>query len=46
MKKITVILFVLISIFSGDQVYGFQKEEKSFQEKNIMQSKSCLFLKN
>ena len=30
MKKITVILFVLISIFSGDQVYGFQKEEKKF----------------
>jgi len=23
MKKITVILFVLISIFSGDQVFGF-----------------------
>lgn len=30
MKKITVILFVLISIFSGDQVFGFQKEEKKF----------------
>ena len=30
MKKVTVILFVLISIFSGDQVYGFQKEEKKF----------------
>ena len=30
MNKITVILFVLISIFSGDQVYGFQKEEKKF----------------
>ena len=30
MKKFTVILFVLISIFSGDQVYGFQKEEKKF----------------
>tara|TARA_A100001388_G_scaffold274319_2_gene257755 strand:+ start:1124 stop:1579 length:456 start_codon:yes stop_codon:yes gene_type:complete len=30
MKKVTVILFVLVSIFSGDQVYGFQKEEKKF----------------
>ena len=30
MKKFTVILFVLISIFSGDQVYSFQKEEKKF----------------
>ena len=30
MKKFTVILFVLISIFFGDQVYGFQKEEKKF----------------
>ena len=30
MKKFTLILFVLISIFSGDQVYGFQKEEKKF----------------
>ena len=30
MKKVTVILFVLMSIFSGDQVYGFQKEEKKF----------------
>ena len=30
MNKITVILFVLISIFSVDQVYGFQKEEKKF----------------
>ena len=30
MKKYTVILFVLISIFSGDQVYGFQKEEMKF----------------
>ena len=30
MKKITVILFVLISIFSGDQVFGFQKGEKKF----------------
>ena len=46
MKKITVVLFVFISIFSTDQVYGFQKEEKKFSEKNIMQSKSYLFLKN
>ena len=30
MKKITVLLFVLVSIFSTDQVYGFQKEEKKF----------------
>ena len=30
MKKITVVLFVFISIFSTDQVYGFQKEEKQF----------------
>ena len=30
MKKVTIILFVLMSIFSGDQVYGFQKEEKKF----------------
>jgi hypothetical protein len=30
MKKITVLLFVLTSIFSTDQVYGFQKEEKKF----------------
>ena len=30
MKKITVVLFVFISIFSTDQVYGFQKEEKKF----------------
>jgi len=30
MKKITVILFVFISLFSLNQVYGFQKEEKKF----------------
>lgn len=30
MKKITVVLFVFISIFSTDQVYGFQIEEKKF----------------
>ena len=30
MKKITVLLFVFISIFSADQVYSFQKEEKKF----------------
>ena len=30
MKKITVLLFVFISIFSTDQAYGFQKEEKKF----------------
>ena len=30
MKKITVVLFVFISIFSSDQVYSFQKEEKKF----------------
>lgn len=30
MKKITVALFVFISIFSTDQAYGFQKEEKKF----------------
>ena len=30
MKKITVVLFVFISIFSTDQVYSFQKEEKKF----------------
>jgi len=30
MKKITVVLLVLISIFSADQVYGFQKEENKF----------------
>jgi len=30
MKKITVVLFVFISIFSADQVYSFQKEEKKF----------------
>lgn len=30
MKKITVVLIVLISIFTTDQVYGFQKEEKKF----------------
>ena len=30
MKKITVLLFVFISIFSTDQVYSFQKEEKKF----------------
>ena len=30
MKKITVVLFVFISIFSTDQFYGFQKEEKKF----------------
>lgn len=30
MKKITVLLFVLVSIFSTDQVYGFQKEENKF----------------
>ncbi len=30
MKKITVVLFVFISIFSTDQVYGFQTEEKKF----------------
>jgi len=30
MKKITVLLIVLISIFTTDQVYGFQKEEKKF----------------
>lgn len=30
MKKITVLLLVLISIFSADQVYGFQKEENKF----------------
>ena len=30
MKKITVLLFVLVSIFSTDQVYGFQNEEKKF----------------
>lgn len=30
MKKITVVLFVFISIFSTDQVYGFQQEEKKF----------------
>ena len=31
MKKITVVLFVFISIFSTDQVYGFQKEENKFR---------------
>lgn len=30
MKKITLVLLVLISIFSADQVYGFQKEENKF----------------
>ena len=30
MKKITVLLFVFISIFSTDQAYGFQKEKKKF----------------
>ena len=30
MKKIIVVLFVFISIFSADQVYSFQKEEKKF----------------
>ena len=30
MKKITLVLIVLISIFTTDQVYGFQKEEKKF----------------
>ena len=30
MKKIAVVLLVRISIFSADQVYGFQKEENKF----------------
>lgn len=44
MKKFTVILFVLISIFSGDQVYGFQKEEKKFSSEKYHAAQKLFIL--
>ena len=44
MKKITVVLLVLISIFSADQVYGFQKEENKFSREKYHELQKLFIL--